>query len=58
MFCCRFVLFYVKAVELQKLILAHNNIESLKEDLRNLALLTVLNVNHNKLTDVPAAIGQ
>ncbi|KAK6229469.1 hypothetical protein QUC31_002041 [Theobroma cacao] len=47
-----------EAVELQKLILAHNNIESLKEDLRNLPLLTVLNVSHNKLTDLPAAIGQ
>ncbi|KAK8482178.1 hypothetical protein V6N11_024314 [Hibiscus sabdariffa] len=47
-----------EAVELQKLILAHNNIESLKEDLRNLTLLTVLNVSHNKLTDLPAAVGQ
>ncbi|OMO80314.1 hypothetical protein CCACVL1_13033 [Corchorus capsularis] len=47
-----------EAVELQKLILAHNNIEVLKEDLRNLPSLTVLNVSHNKLTDLPAAIGQ
>ncbi|XVE50318.1 hypothetical protein DITRI_Ditri01bG0152400 [Diplodiscus trichospermus] len=47
-----------ETVELQKLILAHNSIESLKEDLRNLPLLTVLNVSHNKLTDLPAAIGQ
>ncbi|KAA3486731.1 plant intracellular Ras-group-related LRR protein 6-like [Gossypium australe] len=47
-----------EAVELQKLILAHNNIESLKEEVRNLPLLTVLNVSHNKLTDLPAAIGQ
>ncbi|KAM7504022.1 hypothetical protein LguiB_002926 [Lonicera macranthoides] len=46
------------AVELQKLILAHNNIESLKEDLRNLPLLTVLNVSHNKLSHLPAAIGE
>ncbi|XP_050247477.1 plant intracellular Ras-group-related LRR protein 6 isoform X3 [Quercus robur] len=47
-----------EAVELQKLILAHNNIESLKEDLRNLPQLTVLNVSHNKLSDLPAAIGE
>ncbi|GKV15920.1 hypothetical protein SLEP1_g26649 [Rubroshorea leprosula] len=47
-----------EVVELQKLILAHNNIESLKEDLRNLLQLIVLNVSHNKLTDLPAAIGQ
>ncbi|XP_021754857.1 plant intracellular Ras-group-related LRR protein 6-like isoform X2 [Chenopodium quinoa] len=44
-------------VDLQKLILAHNNIEVLKEDLRNLPLLTVLNVSHNRLTQLPAAIG-
>ncbi|PSS16195.1 Plant intracellular Ras-group-related LRR protein [Actinidia chinensis var. chinensis] len=47
-----------EAVELQKLILAHNNIESLREDLRNLPLLTVLNVSHNKLSHLPAAIGE
>ncbi|XVF78281.1 hypothetical protein PTKIN_Ptkin14bG0119100 [Pterospermum kingtungense] len=47
-----------EAVELQKLILAHNNIETLKDDLRNLSLLTVLNVTHNKLTDLPAVIGE
>ncbi|KAF7141420.1 hypothetical protein RHSIM_Rhsim06G0196800 [Rhododendron simsii] len=47
-----------EAVELQKLILAHNNIESLKEDIRNLPLLTVLNVSHNKLSHLPAAIGE
>lgn len=48
----------VQAVELQKLILAHNNIQALKEDLRNLPQLTVLNVSHNKLTELPAAIGE
>ncbi|GMY31758.1 plant intracellular Ras-group-related LRR protein 6 [Fagus crenata] len=47
-----------EAVELQKLILAHNKIELLKEDLRNLPQLTVLNVSHNKLSDLPAAIGE
>ncbi|KAK4387060.1 Plant intracellular Ras-group-related LRR protein 6 [Sesamum angolense] len=47
-----------EAVELQKLILAHNDIESLKEDLKNLPLLVVLNVSHNKLTSLPAAIGE
>lgn len=45
-------------MELQKLILAHNNIEILKEDLRNLGQLTVVNVSHNKLTLLPAAIGE
>ncbi|KAL0328490.1 UNVERIFIED_CONTAM: Plant intracellular Ras-group-related LRR protein 6 [Sesamum calycinum] len=47
-----------EAVELQKLILAHNDIESLKEDLKNLPLLVVLNVSHNKLTSLPAVIGE
>lgn len=47
-----------QAVDLAKLILAHNNIESLREDLRNLPLLTVLNVSHNKLSELPAAIGE
>ncbi|KAK6132678.1 hypothetical protein DH2020_033561 [Rehmannia glutinosa] len=47
-----------EAVELQKLILAHNDIESLKEDLKNLPLLVVLNVSHNKLSHLPAAIGE
>ncbi|CAL5405825.1 unnamed protein product [Camellia sinensis] len=47
-----------EAVELQKLILAHNEIESLREDLRNLPLLSVLNVSHNKLSHLPAAIGE
>lgn len=48
----------LQAVELQKLILAHNEIESLREDLRNLPLLSVLNVSHNKLSSLPAAIGE
>uniref|UniRef100_A0A164Y2Y0 Disease resistance R13L4/SHOC-2-like LRR domain-containing protein n=1 Tax=Daucus carota subsp. sativus TaxID=79200 RepID=A0A164Y2Y0_DAUCS len=47
-----------EAVELQKLILAHNDIEFLKEDLRNLPQLTVLNVSHNKLSNLPSAIGE
>ncbi|GAB2277939.1 Plant intracellular Ras-group- LRR protein 6 [Dionaea muscipula] len=47
-----------EAVDLQKLILAHNDIEVLKEDLRNLPLLTVLNVSHNKLKLLPASIGE
>ncbi|KAI3466127.1 hypothetical protein Pfo_022790 [Paulownia fortunei] len=47
-----------EAVELQKLILAHNDIESLKDDLKNLPLLVVLNVSHNKLSQLPAAIGE
>ncbi|XP_047318000.1 plant intracellular Ras-group-related LRR protein 6-like isoform X2 [Impatiens glandulifera] len=47
-----------ETVELHKLILAHNNIESLREDLRNLPLLSVLNVRHNKLSLLPAAIGE
>lgn len=51
-------LLVLQAMELQKLILAHNDIESLKEDLRNLPQLTVLNVSHNKLSELPAAIGE
>ncbi|XP_010935651.1 plant intracellular Ras-group-related LRR protein 6 isoform X1 [Elaeis guineensis] len=47
-----------EAVELQKLILAHNNLKVLKEDIRNLSMLTVLNVSHNKLSCLPAAIGE
>ncbi|TXG73747.1 hypothetical protein EZV62_002326 [Acer yangbiense] len=47
-----------EAVDLQKLILTHNLIESLKEDLRNLPQLVVLNVSHNKLSELPAAIGE
>lgn len=53
-----FAFYFFQAVELQKLILAHNDIETLKEDLRNLPLLSVLNVSHNKLTCLPAAIGE
>lgn len=48
----------LQAVELQKLILAHNDIELLKEDLRNLSSLAVLNLCHNKLSHLPAAIGE
>ncbi|CAM8995310.1 unnamed protein product [Rhodiola kirilowii] len=47
-----------EAVELHKLILAHNSIEVLKEDLKNLSQLTVLNISHNKLTHLPQAVGQ
>ncbi|RVW93111.1 Plant intracellular Ras-group-related LRR protein 6 [Vitis vinifera] len=47
-----------EAVELQKLILAHNDIESLREDLKNLSLLSVLNLSNNKLVHLPAAIGE
>ncbi|KAL4580299.1 hypothetical protein LXL04_016488 [Taraxacum kok-saghyz] len=47
-----------EAVELQKLILAHNEIEMLKEDIRNLPMLSVLNISHNKLSHLPAAIGE
>ncbi|XP_077223776.1 plant intracellular Ras-group-related LRR protein 6-like isoform X2 [Tasmannia lanceolata] len=47
-----------EAVELQKLILAHNNIEVLKDDLKNLSLLAVLNISHNKLSHLPTAIGE
>ncbi|KAL5151607.1 Plant intracellular Ras-group-related LRR protein 6 [Glycine soja] len=46
------------AAELQKLILAHNSIASLKEDLRNLPFLSVLNLSHNSLSQLPAAIGE
>lgn len=45
-------------MELQKLILAHNEIELLKDELRNLPMLTVLNVSHNKLSELPKAIGE
>ncbi|XP_050387958.1 plant intracellular Ras-group-related LRR protein 6-like [Argentina anserina] len=47
-----------EAVELQKLILAHNEIEVLKDELRNLHMLIVLNVSHNNLSKLPAAIGE
>ena len=53
-----YVWFSFKAVELQKLILAHNNIEALREDLRKLSSLVVLNISHNKLACIPAAIGE
>lgn len=45
-------------MELQKLILAHNDIESLKDDIINLPLLAVLNISYNKLSHLPAAIGE
>ena len=48
----------LQAVELQKLILAHNEIELLKDDIRNLPMLSVLNISHNKLSHLPAAIGE
>ncbi|KAI3679720.1 hypothetical protein L2E82_51053 [Cichorium intybus] len=47
-----------EAVELQKLILAHNEIELLKEDIRNLHMLSVLNISHNKLSHLPSGIGE
>ncbi|KAL9322296.1 hypothetical protein ACSQ67_010349 [Phaseolus vulgaris] len=47
-----------EAVELQKLILAHNSIGWLKEDLKNLPFLAVLNLSHNCLSQLPAAIGE
>jgi len=45
-------------VDLQKLILAHNNLEVLREDLTNLSSLVVLNISHNKISSLPAAIGE
>lgn len=53
-----FYMWFLQAAELQKLILAHNSIESLKEDIRNLPFLTVLNLSHNSLSQLPAAIGE
>ncbi|KAK9085193.1 hypothetical protein Sjap_025604 [Stephania japonica] len=47
-----------EAVELQKLILAHNSIEVLKEDIKNLSFLSVLNISHNKLSQLPSSIGE
>ncbi|KAM0906573.1 hypothetical protein ACQ4PT_016705 [Festuca glaucescens] len=46
-----------EGVDLQKLILAHNNLEVLREDLRNLSSLVVLNISHNQISSLPAAIG-
>jgi len=46
-----------EGVDLQKLILAHNNLEALREDLRNLSSLVVLNISHNQISSLPAAIG-
>ncbi|KAG0458609.1 hypothetical protein HPP92_021737 [Vanilla planifolia] len=47
-----------EGVELQKLILAHNNIEVLREDVKHLSMLSVLNISHNKLSCLPEAIGE
>ncbi|OAE28954.1 hypothetical protein AXG93_2960s1330 [Marchantia polymorpha subsp. ruderalis] len=47
-----------EVVELQKLILAHNNITVLSEDLGKITSLTLLNVSHNQLTSLPAAISE
>uniref|UniRef100_A0A0E0K758 F-box domain-containing protein n=1 Tax=Oryza punctata TaxID=4537 RepID=A0A0E0K758_ORYPU len=47
-----------EGVDLQKLILAHNNLEVLREDLRNLSSLVVLNISHNNISSLPAAIGE
>jgi Leucine-rich repeat (LRR) protein len=55
--CCFFFLL-LQGVDLQKLILAHNNLEVLREDLRNLSSLVVLNISHNKISSLPAAIGE
>ncbi|XP_028554971.1 plant intracellular Ras-group-related LRR protein 6 [Dendrobium catenatum] len=47
-----------EGVELQKLILAHNELEVLREDVKNLTMLSILNISHNKLSSLPAAIGE
>jgi Leucine-rich repeat (LRR) protein len=47
-----------QGVDLQKLILAHNNLETLREDLRDLSSLVVLNISHNNISTLPAAIGE
>ncbi|MCO5581141.1 hypothetical protein L7F22_035018 [Adiantum nelumboides] len=47
-----------EVVELQKLLLAHNNITVLANELGNLQSLTVLNVSHNQLTSLPSSIGR
>ncbi|KAL5208238.1 hypothetical protein ABZP36_032673 [Zizania latifolia] len=46
-----------EGVDIQKLILAHNKLEVLREDLRNLSSLVVLNISHNNISSLPAAIG-
>lgn len=51
-------LLHFQGVDLQKLILAHNNLEVLREDLRNLSSLVVLNISHNQISSLPAAIGE
>lgn len=57
-FCFCFFPFVIQGVDLQKLILAHNNLEVLREDLRNLSSLVVLNISHNNISSLPAAIGE
>lgn len=52
------LLLLLQGVDLQKLILAHNNLEVLREDLRNLSSLVVLNISHNRISSLPAAIGE
>jgi Leucine-rich repeat (LRR) protein len=45
-----------QGVDLQKLILAHNNLEVLREDLRNLSSLVVLNISHNQISSLAAQV--
>ncbi|KAI5083332.1 hypothetical protein GOP47_0003075 [Adiantum capillus-veneris] len=47
-----------EVVELQKLLLAHNNIKVLANELGNLQSLTVLNVSHNQIASLPSSIGR
>ncbi|KAL0918241.1 hypothetical protein M5K25_010239 [Dendrobium thyrsiflorum] len=49
---------FLQGVELQKLILAHNELEVLREDVKNLTMLSILNISHNKLSSLPAAVGE
>lgn len=58
MWSCHLCYVVLQAAELQKLVLAHNCIESLKEDIKNLPFLVVLNLSHNSLSQLPAAIGE
>jgi Leucine-rich repeat (LRR) protein len=45
-------------VDLQKLILSHNQISALDEALGNLSSLTILDVSHNLLTRLPNTLGR
>ncbi|NXG14943.1 LRC40 protein, partial [Grallaria varia] len=45
-------------VDLSKLILASNQLQSLSEDVQLLPALTVLDVHDNQLTSLPSALGQ